>query len=380
MSSVDILSLIASVLTSFVVGRELFRTCASFRGSILELDQVYASVVGTSLLEATGLFADSTDRPTDTLGDLWPMTVAVPALTMLQLALVDALAAAGIRPDIVVGHSAGETAVLSASRAASKSIALKLAIAQGRAFSLLEDAKGAMADLSCTPGEARSIIAEVRAELGRGVLEIACYNAPGALTLSGQETHVELAIAKATASGIFAWRNNLGIPAHSAIMKRCHTEFIDALSDIFPTSTQGEYVPKVPVYSSVSAGLFDRSYDSEYFWEGAVQPVLFQDAIEEMLVGCEGATFIEIGPRPVLTSYLRSMAEGVHNFTVIRPLLPVPVSQAASGVVESLIALGHVAAAGHNCVSFDARRNPQYADYVLAEGALCQPRTPAGRR
>ena len=43
----------------------------------------------------------------------------LPAITMLQLALVDALAAAGVAPDAVIGHSAGETAVLAASGSAS---------------------------------------------------------------------------------------------------------------------------------------------------------------------------------------------------------------------------------------------------------------------
>ncbi len=303
---------------SLIVGRELFRTCVPFRESILDLDEAYASVTGMSLLESTGLFADSADHQTDTLGNPWPIAITLPAHTMLQLATVDALVAVGVRPAIVIGYSAGEIAVLSASGAASKLVALKLAIAQGQALSLLEVAKGAMADISCTSDPARSIIAEVRAELGRGVLEIGCYNAPGALTLSGHEAHIDLAIAKATAAGIVARRIKTGIPAHSAMVKRCRAEFMESLSDIFPTSTQ--CVPKVPVYSSVLGGLFDGSYDAEYFWEGAVQPVLFQDAIEEMLLEYECATFVEIGPRPVLTDYVRSMTEDSYNLTINRSI------------------------------------------------------------
>ncbi len=303
---------------SLIVGRELFRTCVPFRESILDLDEAYATVTGMSLLESTGLFADSAEHQTDTLGDPWPIAITLPAHTMLQLATVDALVAAGVRPAIVVGYSAGEIAVLSTSGAASKLVALKLAIAQGQALSLLEVAKGAMADISCTPDPARSIIAEVRAELGRGVLEIGCYNAPGALTLSGHEAHVDLAIAKATTAGIVARRIKTGIPAHSAMLKRCRAEFMDSLSDIFPTSTQ--CVPKVPVYSSVLGGLFAGSYDAEYFWEGAVQPVLFQDAIEEMLLEYECATFVEIGPRPALTDYVRSMTEDSYNVTINRSI------------------------------------------------------------
>ncbi|KAI0694303.1 acyl transferase/acyl hydrolase/lysophospholipase [Cerioporus squamosus] len=301
----------------------------AIRKSIIELDEVYASVVGRSLIESTGLFGDSADCPTDALGDSWPVAVALPALTMFQLALVDVLAVAGIRPDVVVGHSDGETAVLSASGAASKVVALKLAIARGRALSLFEDARGAMAEISCTSEQARSIISQVRAELGKGVLQIGGYNAPDALILSGHNAHVELAVSKATAACISARQLKRRISAHSSMMKLCRAEFVDR-------------------------GLFDGSFDAEYYWDGIVEPVLFQDAIEEMLLRYEGVTFIEIGPHPVLTDHLRSMTEGMDNVTVTCPLRRAWNPQTAFETSEFLTALNLVAAAGHDCVDLDA--------------------------
>ncbi|RDX42363.1 FabD/lysophospholipase-like protein [Lentinus brumalis] len=302
----------------FAVGRELFRTCLPFRESIMELDQVYASVVGTSLVQSSGLFECPTDDLTDAVGDLRSIAVTLPALTMVQLALVDAMAASGIHPDVVVGYSAGEAAVLSASGAASNVVALKLAIAQGRALSHLEEARGAMAEVSCTPDQARAIISEVRGELGVGVLEVACYNTPGALSLSGYEDHVELAVAKAYEAGIFARRLDTRVPLHSPMVEWCRAELRHLLSDIF--SEHEECIPKVPVYSSVTGALFRDPFDTDYYWDGAVQPVLFQDAIEEMILRYQGVIFIEIGPRSVLTSYLRSMTADIENFSVISPL------------------------------------------------------------
>ncbi|TFK84686.1 ketoacyl-synt-domain-containing protein, partial [Polyporus arcularius HHB13444] len=338
----------------FHMGRELFRTCAPFRESILELDQVYTSVVGTSLVESTGLFDDSPEHPTDTLGDPWPIAITLPALTMLQLALVEALAAAGVRPDVVVGHSAGETAVLSASGAASNIVALKLAIARGRALSLLEDAKGTMAAVSCSPKQAQTIIDEVNADLGKGVLEVGCYNTAGAVTLSGEETHVELAVAKATAAGIFARRLKTRIPVHSAMMEMCRAEFMRLLADIFPADATDANIPKIATYSTVTGGLFDGTMDTDYYWDGTIKPVLFQNAIEAMLPRYKGATFVEIGPHPVLTGYLRTMAEGVDNITITCPLRRARTPTPGTEVSEFLTALGSVVAAGHNCVDFDA--------------------------
>ncbi|RDX44030.1 FabD/lysophospholipase-like protein [Lentinus brumalis] len=304
----------------FDMGRELFRTCEPFRESILELDQAYESVVGISLVLSTGLFDNSANQPTDVLGDPWPIVITLPALIMFQLAVVDALAVAGVRPDVVVGHSSGEIAVLCASGAAGKLVALKLAIAQGQALTRLEGAEGAMAAMSCTSDQARSIIAEVCAELGEGVLEIACYNAPQALTLSGQEAHVELAVSTATTAGIPARRLNTRIPVHTSMMELCRAEFMQRLSNVFPIPAEGECVPKVPVYSSVTGGLFNGSFDPEYFWGGTVQPVLFQDAVEEMLLRHETVTFVEIGPQPGLASHLHAMTTGNKNITVTYPL------------------------------------------------------------
>ncbi|TFK80433.1 hypothetical protein K466DRAFT_605341, partial [Polyporus arcularius HHB13444] len=337
----------------FHMGRDLFQSCAPFRRSILELDTVYASSVGASLIETTGLFSDSASHPTDTLGDPWPIDITLPALTMLQLALVDALAAAGVRPDVVVGHSAGETAVLSTSGAASHAAALKLAIGRGRALALLENEKGTMAAVSCSPEKAKIIIGEVNAELGKGVLEIGCYNASEAVTLSGQESHVDLAVAKATAAGIFARKLKTRIPVHSAMMELCRDEFTKQLSGIFSGEVDA-CVPTVPTYSTVTGQLFGDSLDAQYYWDGTLRPVLFQAAVEAILSHYKGATFVELGPHPVLTSYLRSSSEGCDNITITCPLRRSRTFQPGSETSEFLTALGQVAAAGHNGVDFDA--------------------------
>nr|VWP02642.1 Non-canonical non-ribosomal peptide synthetase FUB8 (EC (Fusaric acid biosynthesis protein 8) [Ganoderma boninense] len=185
----------------FEMGRDLFRTSAVFRASIIELDKVYKAATGSSLIEL-GLFTETVTDTKDPLGDPWPIAITLPALTMLQLALVETLAAIGVTPDIVVGHSAGETAVLSASGSGSKELALEVAIARGRAMALLEQASGTMAAVSCSPEDAAGFIAEVHAELGEGTLTVGCYNTPGAVTLSGAESHIDLAVKKASAAGI----------------------------------------------------------------------------------------------------------------------------------------------------------------------------------
>ncbi|KAH9912077.1 uncharacterized protein B0H18DRAFT_890966, partial [Fomitopsis serialis] len=74
------------------------------------------------------------------------------SLTVLQLALVDTLAALGVRPDALLGHSAGEVSLLYASGAGPKALALELAIARSKAMSLLEKEDGTITTLACSPG------------------------------------------------------------------------------------------------------------------------------------------------------------------------------------------------------------------------------------
>ena len=331
------------------VGRQLFAACTPFRESILALDKVYASAVGTSLIASTGLFTDALADPKDTLGDPWPIAVTLPALTMLQLALVDALAAAGVAPDVVVGHSAGETAVLAASGSGSPAMALELAIARGRALALVEPAGGAMAAVSCSPEVAREIIEEVRTDLGEGALTVGCYNTASAVTLSGMGSHIDAAVAKAAARGIFARRLRTRIPVHSSMMELCRAEYNRLVAEVFaryPVSA-----PSVATYSATTGRVLASPFDAQYFWDGTIGPVLFDDALDALVADHESATFVEIGPHPVLSSYLLDRGTSP---TLACPLRRPRAPEPGIEVREFVGALAKIVAAGHNCVDFDA--------------------------
>ena len=336
------------------MGFELFAVSAPFRQTVLELDAVYAATTGTSLIESTGLFMNTFPPGADTLGDSWPVSITLPALTMLQLALVDTLAVIGITPDAVMGHSAGETVVLSASGSASKAAAMELSIARGRALALVEEAKGTMAALSASPAEAHKIIQSLEAEVGDIVLEIGCYNSPGAVTLSGLEAHIDLAVSKANTAGMFARKLKTHVPVHSALMEICRTEFERLVGEVF--SRHSTSSPTVATFSTVTGQLFDGCFDPQYFWDGTRHPVLFHDAVGSIVSKYEAATFIEIGPHPVLIGYLKSMTEGLDGFTFTCPLRRsrALVPEQKLEPFQLLTTVGEVVIAGHRCVDFDA--------------------------
>ena len=296
------------------MGRELFKTCVPFHDSVLELDGVYKDATGTSLIADLGLFADS--GVPDSLGDVWPISITLPALAVLQLALVDTLAALGVKPDMAVGHSAGETAVLYASGAASKAMALELAIARGQAMELLEPHDGTMAAVACSAGRAKEIIAEVTADLGPAVLEIGCYNAPDAVTLSGATGHVTAAVQRAKAAGILATRLRTKIPVHSSMMSYCQADYQERVEKVFKKYDIGP--TRIEVYSALTGGLLGTPYDARYFWDNTYGPVMFDPAVKAIRAHHPQAIFVELGPHPVLSGYISAIAG--QGSTILCPL------------------------------------------------------------
>ncbi|EEB99772.1 hypothetical protein MPER_00465, partial [Moniliophthora perniciosa FA553] len=70
------------------------------------------------------------------------------SITFFQIALFDLLVYLGLKPDAIVGHSIGETAVLYASGAMPREMVVKIAIARGEALRLVDNIGGAMVAVS----------------------------------------------------------------------------------------------------------------------------------------------------------------------------------------------------------------------------------------
>ncbi|KZT25650.1 ketoacyl-synt-domain-containing protein [Neolentinus lepideus HHB14362 ss-1] len=331
----------------FDMGRELFKTNVVFHSTILELDQVYEKVVGESLIQSTGMFCETAQE--DRLGEIWPIPVTLVALTMVQIALFDTLVSLGIKPDAMIGHSAGETAVLYASGAGRKALALELAIARGKAMALLEGTDGAMAAVNCSEEQAREIIASVVAEAGSGPLEVGCLNTPDAITLSGKASHIDLAVRAAEAKGIFARRLRTRTPVHSAMMDICQSEYRRLVGEVF--SRYAVEAPSIDVFSTESGKFLDKTLDAQYFWDNTRGPVRFAEAISALHAKHPNAIYIELGPHPVLSGYLSSMVG--KDVPVLCPLRRPKKGQRAvelHGLVEFV---GKLVVAGYHSVDFD---------------------------
>ncbi|OJA18266.1 hypothetical protein AZE42_05820 [Rhizopogon vesiculosus] len=314
----------------FEMGRELFSSCTVFQRSILEMDEIHKLATGFSLIAKTGLFTPQAPSA-NALSNPWPIAVTLPALTMLQIATFDALVSLGIKPTAIVGHSAGETAILYASGAGSKAMAIELAIARGQAMTIVEGSQGAMAAVSCSPEQAQEIISQISNKQGRVDLDVGCYNTPGAITLSGSSTGIDLVVERGKAAGFF-----------------CKTiKHRGSVTDIF--NRYSSQPPQITTYSTECGILKTDQFSAEYYWSGTRGPVRFTDAIQHMIQDIGSLNFLEIGPHPALASYLVTL--GGESTTVVCPLRRPKGNQGE--VVSFLDALGKLAIAGHCCINFN---------------------------
>ena len=99
-------------------GRGLMAVYSVFRESIYACDRVHKEYTGRSFLEDTGLFV--ADAPKSFLLEEkinWSAYTISVAIAFFQIALFDLISSLGVKPDAIIGHSIGETAVLYASGA-----------------------------------------------------------------------------------------------------------------------------------------------------------------------------------------------------------------------------------------------------------------------
>ncbi|KAH9922717.1 beta-ketoacyl synthase [Fomitopsis serialis] len=332
---------------------KLFARFESFRTTIQELDQIHLELTGTSLLQDVGLFGPATTvKP---LPNIWPIRIILPSLLMVHIALHDLLVKLGVQPDIVMGHSAGETAMLYACGAGSKRMAMEIAVMRGKVMEAVEQARGAMVALSCAPHRAQAIIHAVRTsdsddpKHGRA-LGIACYNGPEAVAIAGDEYSIQRAVDVAQEQGILSRRIQTGVAVHSALMELCREEYCARLTEIYQRHGEDLLNPRVTTYSTAT-GMRLRHFTADYFWRNSRDPVLFVQAVRRILHDHPNAIFVEIGPHPILSGYLQEI--GATPSSVACPMRRTRSYDAGDEEFALLTALGHVVAAGYNGVDFD---------------------------
>ena len=262
---------------------------ATFRKAVREADQHLKPLLGWSVAK---LLTAGVDAETLAATDH-----AQPLLFAVQLGVVAALAEQGITPSVVLGHSVGEVAAAWACGLLSMQAACRLIVARSHQQHETRG-QGRMAALGASAEQAAPVLAACSME-GEPALEIAAVNAPGAITVAGPPAALLRLDAAAKEQRWSYIPLDLDYAFHSAYMDSVKAGLLRDLRGMRGRS------PRVPMVSTVTAEVLDATHcNGAYWWRNLREPVDFQGALTRA-VKFSPRLFIEIGPNPVLLSYLR---------------------------------------------------------------------------
>ncbi|RYP44476.1 hypothetical protein DL768_009047 [Monosporascus sp. mg162] len=222
-----------------------------------------------------------------------------PLVTALQIALVDVLCGWGISPKAVVGHSSGEIAAAAAAGLITREEAIKTAYYRGQAAKHLPPSQrlGMLA-----VGISAEMVEESYLKDVDGKVEIACYNSPSSLTLSGPVSDLEKVRDRIQQDGHFARMLLVNLAYHSKYMTDIGETYEKMLLDNCKSPTKKE--TGVRMFSSVTGSLMSTVPDHTYWKSNMVSPVRFTQAATNLLTeeGQEATDFlVEIGPSNALS-------------------------------------------------------------------------------
>lgn len=281
------------------MGRDAWHAVPSFREALREIDGQFSKVQKWSLVDM--LFAE------DLATRLRHATYSQPLLLGLQVAIVRVLEESGVTAAATMGHSVGEIAAAWAAGALSLEQAIDVVTARSRHQESVRDS-GAMAALMLSEREARRFLKASNSP----AVDIAAVNSWRSVTVSGPTSDIERIVASAASQRIGARRLDLDYPFHSALVDPVRGPLLRELDGLKPLTMRCRFV------SSVTGDFADAtSLGADHWWRNVREPVRFEAALNKLIA--EGLrVFVEIGPKPILASYVRDTLReaGVHGATI----------------------------------------------------------------
>jgi acyl transferase domain-containing protein/NADPH:quinone reductase-like Zn-dependent oxidoreductase/acyl carrier protein len=228
-------------------------------------------------------------------------------LFALEVGLVAMLAACGITPDAVGGHSVGEIAAAYTAGVLSLADACTLVASRARLMQALP-AGGAMIAIQATE-------AEVSAALhGAPGVSIAAVNGPSSVVISGDAEAAEPVAALFTAQGRRTRRLRVSHAFHSHRMD----PVLGELGEVTAGLEHG--TPRLPWAGAVTGDLVTEP-DPAYWARQARAAVRFADVVTTLAAQGVSA-FIEIGPDGTLSAMGQGVLDGALFIPLLRPGRP----------------------------------------------------------
>ena len=233
---------------------------------------------------------------------------AQPALLLSSIAIFQLLKD-NVKPVMTVGHSLGEYSALVAAGSFTLEEALPLVRARGQ---LMEEAfpkgKGSMAAvLGMTKDEIEASLLKLDE-----IVDIANYNCPGQIVISGTKKGIEEATHKLKEAGAKrVLPLNVSGPFHSRLMKDASEKFTHYLNRVNIQNAN------IPVYANVTAlPITNKETIKDLLIKQLYSPVQFEQSIRQMMEDDELDAFVEIGSGTVLCGLLKKINRNMKTFAV----------------------------------------------------------------
>lgn len=231
-----------------------------------------------------------------------------PAIFTVSIIINNILNAKDIKPTMIAGHSLGEYSALAAANAFSFAEGLQLVRKRGILMDeALPAGKGSMAAII---GLDKKDVLSVCVETD-GICEVANYNSPIQIVISGEKAAITEAIELAKEKGAKkVIELDVSGPFHSSLMKPARNKFEDVLQNINISGAD------IPVVANVNAKVVKTSSEiKNALLEQLTNSVQWVDSIQLMLdKGIN--TFIEVGPGRVLKGLIRRIDRSVDAYNV----------------------------------------------------------------
>ncbi|OGS28760.1 MAG: hypothetical protein A2218_11375 [Elusimicrobia bacterium RIFOXYA2_FULL_53_38] len=274
-----------------------------------EADRILEKMIGVNL---TGTLWS---RPGESKEELEKREAAIkqtqmtqPAMMTADMAMFRLLTSFGIKPDMVIGHSLGEYAAATAAGVFTLENGLRAVTSRAKEMSSVKvKDPGKMASIGW-PSE------KVEKELKKidGYVIAANKNCPLQTVIAGECSAVEKAVARFVSLGVQAQEIAVSHAFHSSIIEPAIGPYRKFLENI-PTAPW-----TIPLLSNVTADYFpaDKQGTYDLLLKQMTSPVEFIKQLERMYA--DGVrTFIECGPKRVLSAFAASTLKGKEDITVL---------------------------------------------------------------
>ncbi|MEM7497890.1 MAG: SDR family NAD(P)-dependent oxidoreductase [Pseudomonadota bacterium] len=267
------------------MGRGLLAMAPAFREKVEAFDEIYHELSGISPIHE--LMTAGIDR-------LGQPAITQPTILSMQIGLAALWERAGVKPDMIIGHSFGEVAAAHVAGALSLKDTAQLVHARVLMSEGITE-PCAMTAVTLGPREMEEYIyAEDR-------VDIAARNTNTNCTISGYIEDMERVEARLAAERpeVTVKRLAMGIAWHSRVLEPHEQVFRDALGEL------DWKAPHTPFVSTVSARP-ETCLDADYWWQNLRGAVAYRRGIETC-IDLGATSFLEIGPHRTLSGLTRAI-------------------------------------------------------------------------